>query len=481
MKLRCELEEEVGAGGQGTVHRGRLDGRLVAVKVMRPRGEKGARLAREANVLARLPSHPNVRAYLGVEVQETGEVHLIQEWVEGVALDSVLDAGRLPIHAALYIIHEVLTALAECVHPGGVVHRDLSPANILISADGSVKLADFGIAKSLQGPATTGGLRGTLAYLSPEQAREDELTTVSDLFPVGTLCYELLTGRLPVEGTDKEIQSRLIDARPLPSPRVFASWIPDELDNIIGKLLAKDPAQRYQTAAEVLADLPAVYLGQQSLVLALEGLGICPVPKQEPEPPVALPERPKWLRSVALGAVAVLGSVALVAAGAHLGGDRASGAAAIQQTSPAVGNVDSVDVSAQDEKKRSAAEPAPLESPTIGDETEDVGAKSPLESLSPEETQPSAIPASSSGAKAKPEPRREARTAVASAASAASAEKAPAEDRSLDVSPQSEEPAAKDGTPTTKARTPGSTWRADRPRIRGERWQRPDPEKENAL
>lgn len=319
--LSYVIEECVGRGGQGEVCRGRFpDGRLVAVKTVRASRSTRERLAREARLLAGLPRHRNVRGFLGVVERDDGDVHLLQEWVEGVSLAAVLEAGRLPLHAALYIVREVLTGLEECIHAAGVVHRDLSPGNILIGADGTVKIADFGIAKELEGPATTGGLRGTLCYLSPEQARREKPTTVSDLFAVGTLLYELLTGHPPFRGTDREIQGQLIDAQPVSSARAFAEWVPRKLDTVISRLHAKDAAKRFQTAAEVRADLPRVLYGREALVSALNGLGVTPIRRPTAEPQVA--GRP-WGRSWrALGLVAAgatMASVALVATDGYRG------------------------------------------------------------------------------------------------------------------------------------------------------------------
>jgi len=325
-----EIEERVGRGGEGEIQRGRLaDGRPIAVKTVRASRSTRERLAGEARLLAGLPRHRNVRGFLGVVERDDGEVHLLLEWVEGVSLATVLEAGRLPLHAALYIIREVLTALDECIHAAGVVHRDLSPANILIGTDGTIKVADFGIARELEGPATTGRVRGTLCYLSPEQARRDKPTTVSDLFAVGTLLYELLTGAPPFRGTDGEIQGQLIDAQPVTSARAFAGWVPPELDTVIGTLHAKDAEKRYQTAAEVLAVLPPVLYGQEALLLALKGLGVIPVPRSaagaSSEPGPARRMRVSRWRSLGLVAAgAVVASVVLVAADAYLGAETAA-------------------------------------------------------------------------------------------------------------------------------------------------------------
>jgi eukaryotic-like serine/threonine-protein kinase len=261
---RYRILELVGVGGMGMVYKAEDEqlGLPVAVKVLRPDLTLDARRIerfKQELVLARQVSHPNVvRIHdLGVD----GElVFLTMDFVAGRPLDELLaDEGRLAPERAAGIARQIAAALAAA-HDAGVVHRDLKPGNVLIDDSGRAAISDFGIARSLAGPGPTlpGTVVGTLDYLSPEQARGGEVDGRTDLYALGILLYEMLTGELPFAGgTAAEVLAqRLTGAtRDL---RATPAEVPRQLVAVVRRLLQRDPARRYQSAREVLDDLGGV-------------------------------------------------------------------------------------------------------------------------------------------------------------------------------------------------------------------------------
>ena len=270
--------ERLGGGGMGVVYSAedtRL-GRRVAVKFLseemaRRGGQALERFEREARAASAL-NHPNIATVYDVGTHE-GRPYLVMELVEGRPLDQKLrerrpDAGTLVDWA-------IQTADAlDAAHAKGIVHRDVKPANLLVNARGQVKVLDFGLAKVAE-PAAAGGGAGTLsagptvdelltspgvavgtvAYMSPEQARGDELDARSDLFSLGCVIYEMAAGRRPFEGkTAAVVFHAILEREPAPVREANPS-VPAKLDEIVAKALEKDREMRYQTAAELRADL----------------------------------------------------------------------------------------------------------------------------------------------------------------------------------------------------------------------------------
>ncbi|MFS0704358.1 Stk1 family PASTA domain-containing Ser/Thr kinase [Cellulomonas sp. 179-A 9B4 NHS] len=275
---RYEVGELIGRGGMAEVHIGhdtRL-GRTVAIKILRSDLARDPsfqnRFRREAQSAAAL-NHPAI-----VAVYDTGEdlvteatgviAHvpfIVMEYVEGHTVRDILrDGHAVPIDEAVEITAGVLSAL-EYSHHAGIVHRDIKPANVMITPTGAVKVMDFGIARAVADSAATmtqtQAVIGTAQYLSPEQARGEQVDARSDLYSTGCLLFELLTGRPPFVGDSPVAVAyqHVREAPPVPSQ--IASDVPEALDRITLKALAKERDARYSTAAEFRADLEAVLRG----------------------------------------------------------------------------------------------------------------------------------------------------------------------------------------------------------------------------
>jgi len=262
---RYKVAKKLGEGGKGIVYKAedtRL-GRTVAIKVIKGEGldhESFARFEQEAKATAGL-SHPNIVAIYDIG-QEDESHYLILEFVDGPNLSGFIRSqpgARCDAAIALRIGSQVCQAL-EYAHSHSILHRDIKPENIMITSTGLPKLMDFGLARALGGPNLTqrGVIVGTPAYLPPEQALGKHSDARSDLYSLGCVLYEMVTGRLPFHGDDpvKVIFSHINDLPVM--PRKLAPEIPAALEQIILKLLAKDPDQRYQSAGELLQALKSV-------------------------------------------------------------------------------------------------------------------------------------------------------------------------------------------------------------------------------
>lgn len=287
---RYEVGELIGRGGMAEVHIGhdtRL-GRTVAVKILRSDLARDpsfqARFRREAQAAAAL-NHPAIVAVYDtgedVSVEPSGAVShvpfIVMEYVEGHTVRDILrDGAAVPIEEAVEITAGVLSAL-EYSHHAGIVHRDIKPANVMLTPAGAVKVMDFGIARAMADAAgtmtQTQAVIGTAQYLSPEQARGEQVDSRSDLYSTGCLLFELLTGRPPFVG-DSPVAVAYQHARELAQPpSAFASDVPESLDRITMKALAKDRNERYGSAAEFRADLEAALRGGHVSAPALGAAG----------------------------------------------------------------------------------------------------------------------------------------------------------------------------------------------------------------
>ncbi len=278
---RYELQSELGRGAMGIVYKARDPqiNRMVAVKTISLAGhapveesEYRARFIREAEAAGRI-SHPGIVTIFDVgEDAKTRNPYLVMEFVGGESLESLLSRGdhKLPVERALQLAIELAEAL-DCAHSQGVVHRDLKPANILLTEDGHAKIADFGVAKlNLANHTLAGRALGTPAYMSPEQLNGEAVDGRSDLFSLGVILYTALTGYRPFQGNSAvTVSFKVVNRDPLP-PTVLDTELPEGLDNIIVRAMAKDPAERYQRGSEMAADL-------RNLLGSLEPLPVNPL------------------------------------------------------------------------------------------------------------------------------------------------------------------------------------------------------------
>ncbi len=261
---RYRLVSHIADGGMATVHLAideRL-GRRVAVKILRPDLARDAafvlRFRREAQLAAGL-SHPNIVAIHDFE-ERGGELFLVMEYVDGRTLrDRLTRDGAMSVREAVRVFSAVLAALAAA-HRAGLVHRDVKPENVLLRPDGTVKVTDFGLARSVTSStrtSTTGVLLGTVSYLAPEQLDGDRADERSDVYAAGLILYELLTGQKAFSGSNPMhvAYQHVHGSVPLASDRV--ATVPLELDRLIGRATAKDPAERIADGATLQRELRA--------------------------------------------------------------------------------------------------------------------------------------------------------------------------------------------------------------------------------
>lgn len=259
---RYELIEKIGEGGMAIVYKGkdRLLNRYVAIKILRPEYTKDEEFIesfkRESQASARL-SHPNI---VGVyDVGKEGNIHfIVMELIEGKVLSEVIkEKGRIEYKEAISIIRQVASALS-LAHKNQIIHRDIKPHNILITSTGVAKLADFGIAKAVSAATIVGGnnkIMGSVHYFSPEQARGSYVDERSDIYSMGIVLYEMLTGKVPFDG-DNPVSIALMHINdPMPSLTKEVPGIPPQLEKIVNKATEKYQSNRYKDVDEMIRDL----------------------------------------------------------------------------------------------------------------------------------------------------------------------------------------------------------------------------------
>ena len=325
---RYELGEVIGRGGMAEVRRGRDSrlGRTVAVKMLRVDHASDptfqARFRREAQSAASLNHRNIVAVYDSGEDLLAGQLvpYIVMEYVEGRTLRELIkDRARFTPERAIEITEGILEAL-EYSHRAGIVHRDIKPGNVMLNTAGEVKVMDFGIARSLADEGLTltqtAAVVGTAQYISPEQARGEAADARSDLYAVGCVLYELLTGRPPFVG-DSLVSVAVSHVREMPTPpSAHDPSIPPDLDAVVMKALAKDRLERYQSAQEMREDLRRIAAGIPVAAAASEATTalISPVAAAAPYDDATImreevaeeePRGTPWGK-LALGALAVL-------------------------------------------------------------------------------------------------------------------------------------------------------------------------------
>jgi predicted Ser/Thr protein kinase len=272
-----EVLETLGAGGMGKVYKVRntISERVEAMKVLLANLDEHPelvdRFGREIKVTASL-EHPNI-AGLRTALRIENQMAMVVEYVEGSGLDKLMKAGRLPLGQVIDVAHQALAALAYA-HSRGVVHRDIKPGNIMLTADGRVKLMDFGIARmaSDRQLTKTGQLVGSLYYMSPEQVEGKTPDARSDLYSLGVTLYEMATGRKPFEGdSEYSIMAGHLNETPRPPVELDPS-LPASLNEVILLAMAKDPGARFQSA-EAFGNALASIAGSMGLALTPVGDG----------------------------------------------------------------------------------------------------------------------------------------------------------------------------------------------------------------
>ena len=285
---RYVIRARLGAGGMAEVYLAEDTqlGRRVALKFLSPDSQTdpvaGRRLLREARAVATL-DHPHI-----CSVYEVGEIegraYIAMQYIEGETLDARLRRSPLDWHESLALAIQIIDAVSDA-HAHGILHRDIKPANIMLTARGDAKVMDFGLAKQASGDGAEhaetasvltgrGAIVGTAAYMSPEQARGEPLDPRSDLFSIGVMLYETVTGQRAFPGASSaEVAAAILTRQPPPLAR-FAPAVPAEFDRIVTKLLQKRPDHRYQTAKDLVVDLRTLKDDQEFQ----DRLGRTPIP-----------------------------------------------------------------------------------------------------------------------------------------------------------------------------------------------------------
>jgi serine/threonine protein kinase len=272
-----KIEEKIGEGGMGAVYRGvdtMLD-REVAIKALRPelasQDSIVERFRTEAVTLAKL-NHPNIATLFSL-FRHGEELYMVLEFVRGETLDSILKRrGALPAAEAIPVFCQVLDGI-DHAHELGIVHRDIKPANMMLTEKGTLKVLDFGIARLLGSARMTraGNIIGTLEYMAPEQVRGQETDGRSDIYALGMMLYEVLTGRLPFD-SENEFELMKMQTEQMPvNPRELNPNIPEAVEEAIMRAIRKDPSERFQTAGDFREMLQESGLGTTAVMHGASG------------------------------------------------------------------------------------------------------------------------------------------------------------------------------------------------------------------
>ena len=292
---KYNIIEELGSGAMGVVYKAEdpVIGRTVAIKTIRTdylKGKSGQdealkRFVREAQSAGNL-SHPNIITIHDIN-EDDGMMYIVMEFIEGSSLEDLISSGRIfSVDETLWIISQVADAL-DYAHSKGVIHRDIKPANILIDNDGKPRIVDFGIARISTSTLTQADTAlGTPYYMAPEQIAGKKIDGRSDLFSLGAVVYEMLTDVKPFAGDNiTTIIYKIVNELP-PAVRTLNRSLPDGLDYILNKAMAKTPEERYQTGRELVENLPRYpeYAGLEAGPSSLDQTTVVPSVPIEPAP-----------------------------------------------------------------------------------------------------------------------------------------------------------------------------------------------------
>jgi serine/threonine-protein kinase len=305
---RYRLEARIGEGGMGVVYRARhvLIDRVVAVKLIRPdlRGETHLRawMLREARAANRV-DHAHIIDIHDIGETEEGELYLVMEYLVGTSLSSELARGSMVLARGVDILEQMCAALARA-HDLGVVHRDLKSDNILLTTRGGrkdfVKILDFGLAHLAMDPrlAPKGAVFGTPEYMAPEQARGEEASAQSDLYALGVLFFEMLTGQLPFRSDDRDTLLEMQRTAVAPKPRTIKPDVLPAAESIVIRLLEKDRRKRFQDAHHLHEELKSLQRSLPSTPweVAATGENAAPPPPPPPQSPGVI----EWASRAAL-------------------------------------------------------------------------------------------------------------------------------------------------------------------------------------
>ncbi len=260
---RYEIHELIGVGGMAYVYKAydRVEGRWVAIKILKEEFSDNSdflrRFRNESKAIAVL-NHPNIVKVYDVSFGDQIQ-YIVMEFIDGIALKEYIEQeGTIRWQEALHFTTQILMAL-ECAHEKGIIHRDIKPQNIMLLQDGTIKVADFGIARFLQSETQTMTDKaiGSVHYIAPEQARGDYITDKADIYSLGVMLYEMLTGKLPfVADSAVSVALMQLQAKPI-MPRELNPSIPVGLEQITMKAMEKNPSDRFQSVGEMLDDLDA--------------------------------------------------------------------------------------------------------------------------------------------------------------------------------------------------------------------------------
>jgi serine/threonine-protein kinase len=342
----CRIVDEVGAGGMAVVYKAIQEplGRTVAVKALKSsiatEAQFAERFEREARFMASLQQENIINVYDFIKLG--GTMFIVMEYVEGIDLYDLLEQApkRLSVEVATIICLQVARALNHA-HFRGIIHRDIKPANIMLSHQGEVKLMDFGIARDdrLTDLTETGTGLGTPSYMSPEQILGDKLDFRSDIFSVGIVLYQMVTGRKPFVEDDARTVMQKIRLDRYTSPRKINPAVPRTLEHIMGRCMEKLPANRYPTTQALIDDLQDFLASRvpinhnARLVMYLREVGVITDAKAEEILSASAPNRLRrgngdrrmvtqmWAVQGGLGAFAVVAGLVLQGVSGRLGGD----------------------------------------------------------------------------------------------------------------------------------------------------------------